>query len=386
MAGKHSFAFYTDTYLPAVDGVVTSIINSARELRRRGHRVYIFTSGNQKHSVPEELRQDVFFMRGMRFKKYPQYSLALFPFASALRIRDLDIELIHSHTPFMMGISGLTIAKVNRIPLVGSFHTLFTDRRVIDEYTTMNPMLRKLAYDKAWSYVRFFYNKCGRTIAPSEAIKQVLTSNSIDNVDVVPNGVDLSKFNRKADGSDIKEKYAPNGEKLVIYLGRLSSEKGVEVMIKAAKRLAKKKIKFLIAGTGPAYERYREMVVRDSLSKVVSFAGFVSDADLPKYYAASDLFCMPSTFETQGIVSLEAMASGKPVVGADYLALKDIIVNGRNGEKFKPGSSIDCARKIEKVINNIGAYKGMLETAKKYSVERCTDRLLETYDKVLQGG
>ena len=385
MAGKHSFAFYTDTYLPAVDGVVTSIINSARELRRRGHRVYIFTSGNQKHSVPEELRQDVFFMRGMRFRKYPQYSLALFPFASALRIRDLNIELIHSHTPFMMGVSGLTIAKVNRIPLVGSFHTLFTDKRVIDEYTTMNPMLRKLAYDKAWSYVRFFYNKCGRTIAPSEAIKQVLMSNAIENVDVVPNGVDLSKFSRKADGSAIREKYAPNGEKLVLYLGRLSSEKGVEVMIKAAKRLSKKKIKFLIAGTGPAHERYKEMVAHSSLSSVVSFAGFVSDEDLPKYYAASDLFCMPSTFETQGIVSLEAMASGKPVVGADYLALKDIIVDGRNGEKFKPGSSVDCARKIEKVINNIGAYKGMFETAKKYSVERCTDRLLETYEKVLQG-
>ena len=156
-------------------------------------------------------------------------------------------------------------------------------------------------------------------------------------------------------------------------------------MIKAAKRLSKKKIKFLIAGTGPAHERYREMVAHSSLSNVVSFAGFVNDADLPKYYAASDLFCMPSTFETQGIVSLEAMASGKPVVGADYLALKDIIVDGKNGEKFKPGSSVDCAGKIEKVINNIGAYRGMFETAKKYSVERCTDRLLETYEKVLQG-
>ncbi|MEM3841635.1 MAG: glycosyltransferase [Candidatus Micrarchaeaceae archaeon] len=383
MAEKHSFAFYTDTYLPAVDGVVTSIINSAKELRRRGNKVYIFTSGNQKHIVPQELREDVFFMRGMRFRKYPQYSLAIFPFASALRIKDLNIELIHAHTPFFMGISGLTIAKVNRIPLVGSFHTLFTDKRVIDEYTTMNPVLRNLAYKKAWSYVRFFYNRCGRTIAPSEAIKRVLNSNQIMNVDVVPNGVDIKRF-RGVDGSAIREKYAPNGEKLVLYLGRLSTEKSIDVMIKAAKRLAKnKKIRFLIAGTGPAYERYRRMVANNMLSDKVFFSGFVDSNDLPKFYAAADVFCIPSTFETQGIVSLEAMASGKPVIGADYLALSDIIKDGYNGEKFKPGSSIDCAFKIEKVINNIDAYRGMLETAKRFSVEKCTDGLLKTYEKAI---
>ena len=383
MAEKHSFAFYTDTYLPAVDGVVTSVINSAMELRKRGHKVYIFTSGNQKHTVPEDLREDVFFMRSMRFRKYPQYSLAIFPFASALRIKDLNIELIHAHTPFMMGVSGLTIAKVNRIPLVGSFHTLFTDKRVIDEYTSLSPMLRKMAYNKAWSYVRFFYNKCGRTIAPSESIKSLLASNQIDNVDVVPNGVDIKRF-RKADGSAIRDRYAPKGEKLVLYLGRLSKEKGVDVMIRSAKVLSKKKdVKFLIAGTGPAHEQYRRMTARMGLSKNVSFCGFVEQSELPKLYAAADVICMPSTFETQGIVSLEAMASGKPVVGADYLALKEIIDDGKNGEKFKPGSSADCAAKIEKVINNIDAYKGMLETAKRFSVERSTDRLLETYEKTM---
>jgi 1,2-diacylglycerol 3-alpha-glucosyltransferase len=119
------------------------------------------------------------------------------------------------------------------------------------------------------------------------------------------------------------------------------------------------------------------------LNEKVKFAGFVSDALLPKYYAACDLFCIPSTFETQGLVSIEAMASGKPVVGADHLALHDLISDGRNGEKFKPGSAQDCARKIEKVLYNEDSYKGMVETAKKYSIEKTTDNLLDAYKAVI---
>jgi glycosyltransferase involved in cell wall biosynthesis len=115
-----------------------------------------------------------------------------------------------------------------------------------------------------------------------------------------------------------------------------------------------------------------------------SFIGFVNQKDVPHVYAACDVVCLPSTFETQGIVLIEAMAVGTPVVGADYLAIKEMIKNGRNGEKFKPGDYTSCANKIEKVLNNTGHYKhNAVETAKEFSRERVTDKLLDVYNLVL---
>jgi 1,2-diacylglycerol 3-alpha-glucosyltransferase len=116
----------------------------------------------------------------------------------------------------------------------------------------------------------------------------------------------------------------------------------------------------------------------------VKFTGFISDALLPRYYAACDLFCLPSTFDTQGLVSIEAMACNKPVVGSNYLALKELIKDGKNGEKFVPLDPLSCARKIEKVLNHIDSYKGMLSTAKQYSIARTTDMLLDVYKRAIE--
>jgi 1,2-diacylglycerol 3-alpha-glucosyltransferase len=170
-------------------------------------------------------------------------------------------------------------------------------------------------------------------------------------------------------------------------MGRVSKEKNIGTMIRAAKVLSQKKmnVKFLIAGTGPAMDYYIKLVHRNKLEKIVKFAGFINDKELPKYYAAADLLCMPSTFETQGIVSLEAMATGKPVVGADYLALSELIKDGKNGEKFKPMDYRDCAMKIEKVINNLPHYKECTKTAREYSIAKVTDRLLKTYSAAIDG-
>ena len=140
---------------------------------------------------------------------------------------------------------------------------------------------------------------------------------------------------------------------------------------------------FVVGGTGPAVEHYQRMARRLGIADRVRFLGFVDDKVLPNLYAASDLLCLPSTFETQGIVSLEAMAVGKPVVAADYLALREVIENGKNGERFEAGNHIGCARKIEKVLNNCEAYrKQAVKTAEEFSVEKVTGRLLKVYDSV----
>ncbi|MEM3876828.1 MAG: glycosyltransferase, partial [Candidatus Micrarchaeaceae archaeon] len=195
----------------------------------------------------------------------------------------------------------------------------------------------------------------------------------------------LRRFNGKVNGKRMRNRLLTDGyEHIVLYLGRVSKEKRIDTMIKAARRIKRKDVRFVIAGTGPALDHYKRLAAHYKLDGRVIFTGFVNDRDLPEYYAASDVLCMPSTFETQGIVTLEAMACNKPVVGADYMALKDLIIDGFNGEKFAPKSSIDCARKITKALDDKGMYRGMLATARKYSIEKTTDKLLNVYKEVIQ--
>ncbi|MGC8479006.1 MAG: glycosyltransferase [Candidatus Micrarchaeia archaeon] len=385
MQDKMRIAFYTDTFLPAVDGVVTSILNAKRELEKNGHTVYVFASGDGSSRSAARNYKNVFVARGIKLKKYPQYNIAFLPSLDLLRLYR-SIDIVHAHTPFTMGMSALVFAKLNKVPLVASFHTLFTNKSVIKEYTVENKKLQKLILKHAWNYARFFYNKCNAVIAPSNAIKKILLRHGIKNVFVVPNGINLERFDyKKISGAKARRKLLGGRKgKLVLYLGRISKEKNIEVMLEAAKILRSKRhdIYFAIGGAGPAEEHYKRLAEELGIGDAVKFLGFIKDKKLPEYYAACDLLCMPSTFETQGIVALEAMAMNKPVVAANYLALKEIVVNGKNGEKFVPGSARSCAGKIERVINSKGKYNAMRETAERYSEKEVTRKLLNIYKDI----
>lgn len=376
-----NIAFYTDTFLPAVDGVVTSIRNFSTELQKRGHNVYIFAPASGTNTATDSA--NVFYVRGITFKNYPQYSLGLSPFVGSLKMRELDIDIVHAQTPFTMGMAGMINAKLNKLPLVGSFHTMFTDSSVIKTYAGSNKFMKNIANKYSWAYAKFFYSKCNTIIVPSAVVERILNEKGINNTTIVDGSVDLKRFNRKVNGRQVRERLIGKNHKLVLYVGRTSKEKRLSVMIKAAARLKDRKITFVVAGTGPALDYYKSMVNRYNLNDTFKFTGFIDDKDLPKYYAACDAFCIPSTFETQGVVSLEAMACGKPVIGADYMALGEVIRNGKNGEKFIPGDSTDCAKKIEKVINNVSQYKETVGTAEKYSIERITDKLLKVYKELV---
>ncbi len=384
MRERLNIAFYTDSFLPAVDGVVTSTLNFKKELERRGHHVHIFASGTERTKrAIEDQYDNVHIFRSIRFKRYPQYSLALFPFAASLQSKEMD--LIHAQTPFTMGHAALFSARINRVPFVSTFHTLFTDKSVIKEYTSSNKFAQRMLTRYSWDFVRFFYNKADAVISPSSVISRILEKEKVNNVWTIPNGIDTERFNPSVSGARVrKELGLKRSDKVVLYLGRISNEKRLEVMIKAAAALKGRGIRFVIGGTGPARHRCREMAHRMGLSGTVIFTGFIDPEKVPGYYAAADLFCIPSTFETQGMVAAEAMATRKPVVGADRLALSELIENGVNGEKFAVGDWKDCARKIEKVINNIDSYKGMIPTAKRFSLENTTNELLVLYHDLIR--
>lgn len=379
-------AFYTDSYLPAVDGVVTSILNSKSALEQRGHKVYIFASANSRDSKGMRSPR-VFLYQGSRFKPYPQYSIAMFPNNSVFKLNEIKADIVHAHTPMVMGLSGLMGAKLLNKPIVSSFHTMVTNKPIVDAYYPKNKHLKRLAATYMMKYMKFFYNSSDRVIAPTQTVASILRRYGISGVSVVPNSIDTKVMNPKADGSGIRSRLGLcDRDRVVLYLGRLSREKKLETLLRAATLLMGRdqSVRLVVAGTGPLEQHYKEMARRLGIIEKTSFMGFVEAAELPKVYAMADVLCLPSTFETQGIVLIESMAVGTPVVGADYLAIREMIRPGKNGEKFRPGDYTDCAKKIEKVLNNAERYRNSaIKTAEEFSKEKVADRLLEVYDLIL---
>lgn len=379
-----NISFYTDTYLPAIDGVTSSIRDFKHELELRGHKVRILTSGNSETRSRMSRHKDILVAPSIPFPKYPQYYLSVIPFIDVGKKWASGADIIHVQTPFTIGLYGIFSAYVTHVPVVWTFHTLFTNKDAMSQYGPTNKSIMKIAKKYSWSYIRFISKRCDMVIAPSETIKKLLNRKYIKNVAVVPNGVDLKRFRpySQTKTKTLRRKLLKGNKYMVMYVGRISKEKNIDTMIKAASLLRDKDISFVIVGAGPYMDKIKNMVKRSKLESKVEFVGKVNRM-LPLYYNSADVVCLPSTFETQGIVSLEAMACGKPVVGADYLALKELIHNGKNGEKFVPKDYKDCAKKIEKVINNIRSYKGMRQTAADYSIERSTDKLLDIYNKLI---
>lgn len=380
---KFQISFYTDTYFPAIDGVATSIHDFKKELESRGYTVKLLTSGNSQTRKYLAKSKNTLVAPSIKFPKYPQYNLSILPFIDVGRRWAANSDIVHIHTPFIIGLYGLMSGYVNHTPIVWTFHTLFTNKDTMSQYGPTNKSLKRLVKKYLWSYIHFIAKRCDIVIAPSETIKKLLNHRGIMNVVVVPNGVNLKRFKKENKKSKIlRKKLIGNKKHLVLYVGRISKEKNIDTLIRAAKVLKDKDIKFIFVGDGPYMESAKSMVKRMKLENIIDFVGMINKS-LFLYYNAADLLCLPSTFETQGIVSIEAMACDKPVVAADYLALKELINNGKNGEKFKPKDYNACARKIEKVINNICLYKEMRITAQKYSIKSSTDNLLSVYTKLI---
>ncbi len=375
-------AFFTDTYLPNKDGVVTSMLTTREYLENNGHTVYIFTSGSRKAKADNK-DPNVFYHSSVPFRPYPDYRIALFPFLSEKKVQSLGIDLIHCHGIATMGLAAAWTARRLKLPLATTFHTLIPEAV---HYIARGKTMKKLTKNVAWGYLHWFLSQSDLVVSPSGVIRDVLAEHGIKS-EVVPTGIDTNRFNPQIDGSVVKEKLGLKGKKVILHIGRLVREKNLDVMIKSSLMVAEEipEARFLVAGMGPASSYYKSLVKSNDVEDLFQFRGYLSKDQLPSYYAASDIFAFPSKFETQGLVALEAMACGKPVAGANYLAIKELVKDGINGYLFNPDSPDDCADKIVKALRmGPKAKDACRKTAEQYSTEKCAARLINEYEKIMR--
>ncbi|MCP8319434.1 MAG: glycosyltransferase [archaeon] len=374
-------AFFSDTYLPNRDGVVTSILTLRKALEERGHEAFIFCSGSRQ-AKERNIDDHVFYYTSIPFKPYPDYKIAFFPFLSEREVEKLGIQLVHSHGLATTGWAAVRAARSLRLPIITTFHTLIPEAI---HYVAKGDRMGKFVKRIAWSYVKFYLKRSDAIIVPSNVTKDILIKHGVEkDIYLIPSSVDVKRFNPDTNGEPIRELLGIKDGHLVLYIGRLAKEKNLEVLIKAVPKVLKElpHCKFIVAGIGPAADYYKNMVLKSNLKESIIFQGYIEDGILERYYAASDVFVFPSKFETQGLTALEAMACGKPVVGADFLAIKEIVKNGYNGYLFNPDDPDDCAEKIIKTIKERSIMsKNARQTALEYSVDECIDKLLKVYKK-----
>ncbi len=376
-------AVFTDTYLPTVDGVVTSVLTTRRQLEADGHEVVIFAPEDTRRRLKSE--RNTILVRAHELRHYPGYRVAKFPGREVDQVKDLGVDVIHIHGVGTVGIKGLWASWQAKIPSVQTFHTMIQD--TLPFYSPFGINLHVLERGLRF-YLRIFLRKSTGVVVPSRAILDEILELSPNArvTDVIPTGVDPDRFSPSVSGQSVRTKWGLNGSDVILHVGRMAAEKNLTTLIHAFPRVreANPDAKLLVVGSGPFLQRYYDLVRHMDLSGDVIFTGFVPDADLPKYYAAADAFAIASKFETQGLVVLEALASGRPVAGANFRAIPEFVHEGENGFLFEPNDVPGCADAVLKCLAHRDEMRAAArESALPYSVARCTERLEHVYERLL---
>ncbi|EQD38257.1 glycosyl transferase group 1, partial [mine drainage metagenome] len=216
-------AIYSDTYLPTRDGVVTYVLTLRRELEKLGHEAIIATTASHPGSIKDS---HVFTSRGYRFPLYPQYSISPVPFSVNRKILDRKIDIVHSQTPLMMGYAALRYSRSKGIPIVSTFHSLIFDESILKAYLPDNRRTINVVNWNMRRYLGWYYKRCGKTIVPSEYVKQILSREiSIDAL-VVNNAIDIEKYMSTMTKSEARALlHMDESSRIVMFLGRISREK-----------------------------------------------------------------------------------------------------------------------------------------------------------------
>ncbi len=316
---------FTDSYLPYTSGVVKSIEVFNRELTDMGHDVYIFAP-----SYPKCTRENrVFRFASLPAPTNPDYSLAI-PFSIRLRpvIRNLKLDIIHVHSPFLLGRLGAKYAKRLDIPLVFTFHTLY------DQYVHYVPLGQEITKEITRRLCRDFCNGCDMVITPTGIIEKHLEQLGVNaRVETIPTGIEVEKFNNGNPGW-LRQKYGIDPEKkILLFVGRLGMEKNIYFLLDAFKEInnRNKDTCLVLVGGGPEEEKLKKQAKVHGLVESIVFTGKMPWQEVVNCYVGADIFVFSSVTETQGLVIGEAKAAGLPVVAVKAFGVSEMVENGTDG-------------------------------------------------------
>ncbi len=360
-------AAFTDTYLPTVNGVTYTVRTWRDRWEQRGGRMDIVYP--ESDHVPAASEHPV---GSIPFPFYDGFRVGLPSVPDAVG----NTDIVHTHTPFGVGLGALRAARAADCPLVASYHTPCAEYA---EYLSVNGQVKQTVRRVATGYERWFLDHADVVVAPSERTAvHVEDAVGVDTeVTVVPNGVDTDVF---APVESPRERFDLPAGPLVGYTGRHGHEKQLDLLVEAVAQLDRE-VTLVFGGDGPARGDLERLV--DECGVDARFLGFLDREDLPAFYAVLDVFGFPSPVETQGLVALEANACGTPVAGVDAGALGDTIEEGETGYTAPAGDTEALAAAIDRTfVERAGLSETCLARRDALSVEHAVDRLESVYDRL----
>ena len=383
--------FCTDTYPPQVNGVSVVTALSVSGLRQRGWSCGVVAPRYPREAFDafdalhfgDGVADTHFALPSIRFPPYPGLRLAAPMYGTVRRAVDrFQPDLVHCETEFMIGRLGQIAAVRAGVPIVTSYHTDF------GRYTH--------AYGVPWlhssvtAYLARFHRRGQRTYTPSEPARQDLLDMGVADVEVWGRGVDVQLFNPNKRSTPLREALGLTEKFVFVHVGRLAAEKNVHVVLdafrQARKLLPRGSVHLLVAGSGPA-----EPELRRRASGSVTFLGNLDRQHrLPEMYASADAFVFASLTETLGLVVLEAMASGLPVVAVAAGGVVDHLHDERNGLAVPPGGLTAMSDGLKNGMVRLVREPGLRHTlatearrtAEARSWQHELDRLEESYREV----
>lgn len=309
-----NIGLFTDTYFPQVSGVATSIKTLRDELIAQGHHVYIFTSSDPRATDSPE--DGIYRFPSVPFVSFKDRRIAFTGWLKVLRIaRKLDLDIVHNQTEFSLGVMGKMVAKELGIPCIHTYHTMYQDYlHYIANGRVLKPKdVARLAH-------LYLKNMAG-VIAPSERVLDTLESYHVESpIRVIPTGVNLRVYRLRDTPEQkllMRQKYGYNGDTPVLLsLSRLAFEKNIQELIASMPDVLAKEptAQLLIVGDGPARQSLERQVREMDLHDHVTFAGQISNDEVPHYYQIADVFVSASDSESQGLTYDESLASDVPIV------------------------------------------------------------------------
>lgn len=314
-------ALFTETFLPKVDGIVTRLRHTVDHLQRQGDEVLVVAPDG---GLKEHKGAKIYGVSGFPLPLYPELKLALPRPAIGEELERFKPDIIHVVNPAVLGLAGLFYSKTLNIPLIASYHTHLPE--YLQHYGL--GMLEGLL----WELLKAGHNQAEINLCTSTAMMQALTDHGIKRVNLWQRGVDTEVFQPHLASQEMRSRLTQGhpDSPLLLYVGRLSAEKEIERIKPVLESIPNARL--ALVGDGPN----RQNLEKHFAGTPTHFVGYLQGLELGAAFASADAFIFPSRTETLGLVLLEAMAAGCPVVAARSGGIPDIVEDGVNGFLFDP--------------------------------------------------
>jgi glycosyltransferase involved in cell wall biosynthesis len=376
-------AIITENFLPKLDGVTRTLVRLLEHLQTNGHQAMLL---GPESGMDYFAGAEVIGTAGLPLPFYPELKFNFFRPLFMRRLNEFQPDIIHLVDPVILGATGLAAGHLLHIPIVSSYHT---NLAAYCEHFGFS-----LLTEPMWMYNRFIHNQCAMTFCPSPSTAAMLRLQGFMRLHIWPRGVDTALFQPERRSIELRASWLqirmqPENKVILLYVGRVSKEKNLNLLIQAYQQMDHDRCHLVIVGDGPAFAETQQKLA----GLPVTFTGYLSGEPLATAYASADIFAFPSKTETFGQVVLEAMASNLPVVGVLSEGVCDLVDNGQTGflldgqqmseEEMVVGYRASLERLVaDEQLRNVMSKSALLE-AQKHSWHDAMEYLMQGYREVI---